>query len=482
MIESERTYLLHSKRRAPNAYRQELRWLYRNAMPIVLSYLLQNSLQSINVISAGHLGATELASASLASMFVTVTGISVATGSTLALDTLCSQAFTSAKDKKIVGLHVQRCLAFLSVLFIPILVVWWYAEYVFLLLRQDPQVARLAGSFVRWMIPSAPAFAIFEALKKMLQAQGIFRAPTLALLLGAPINMVLSYVLVWSPLLGFGFIGAPIASCLTYWLIVLYTAFYIYRIDGYEVWPTWSTQKAFDWRSWGPMVKLAVPGILLICSETWAYEIIALGASWIDTTSLSVQSVILTSTAALYPLSFGVGIASSNRVGNLLGAQKPHQARIAAKTAIGVALSVATFNSGILFLFRHRWAYMFTKDENVVSTVAQLLPLVSLFVFADNLAGTADGVLNGQGRQHVGAWLSLVTYYVSALPIGFYLCFHRGWGLTGLWAGLVGSLMTTSFITVLLVWFSDWHKEARKAEIRVHGEVSIKFLESEEAH
>ena len=118
-------------------------------------------------------GANELASASLGSMFVTVTGLSVATGATLSLDTLCSQSFTGAEDKTIVGLHVQRCLAFMSLLFVPIVGIWWNAEQVFLLLRQDPIIAKLAGEYVRWMILAAPAFALFESLKKMLGAQGI---------------------------------------------------------------------------------------------------------------------------------------------------------------------------------------------------------------------------------------------------------------------------------------------------------------------
>ncbi|KAI9025962.1 mate-domain-containing protein [Phycomyces nitens] len=481
MSPTENTPLLSSKSAlVSKPYRQEFKWLVNNAMPLVLSYLLQNSLQSVSVISAGHLGATELASASLGSMFVTVTGLSVATGGTLALDTLCSQAFTSADDKKIVGLHVQRCLAFLSVLYIPVCVLWWFAESVFLLLRQDPEVARLAGCYVRWMILGAPAFAIFEALKKMLQAQGIFRAPTLVLLMGAPVNILLSYVLVWSSTFGLGFSGAPLASCLTYWLIVFSMALYIYRVDGYQVWPEWSTRQAFDWRAWGPMSKLAIPGILLICTETWAYEIIAFGASWIDTTSLGAQSVVLTSITALYTLPFGVGIASANRVGNLLGAQRPQQARIAAHTAIYAAVAVAGFNSLLLLVFRQTWAYMFTSDPDVVSSVAKLLPWVALFVFADNIAGIADGVLNGQGRQHVGAWCNLVAYYVCALPVGFYLCFSWGWGLSGIWAGLVGALIASCLVTVVFVWTTNWNAEALKAECRTREEVAIKHPEDEE--
>ncbi|KAF7732021.1 hypothetical protein EC973_007126 [Apophysomyces ossiformis] len=392
-------------------------------------------------------------------MFVTVTGLSVAMGATLSLDTLCSQSFTGAEDKTIVGLHVQRCLAFLSLLFIPIALLWWYATPVFVLLRQDPAVAALAGTFVRWMILAAPAFAAFEALKKMLQAQGLFRAPTYVLLLGAPINLFLSWVLVWKTPLGF--IGAPIATSLTYWFIVGLTVLYIMYVDGYQAWPGWHFSNILS--NWKPMIQLAIPGILLICTETVAYEIIALGASWIDTTRLGAQSIVLTSITALYTLAFGLGIASANRVGNLLGAQKPEQAKRAAQAALMTAAVVAIINSSTLFLCRHQWAFLFTSDKAVASVVADILPLVAIFVLADNIAGVADGILNGQGRQHVGAWFNLGAYYLSALPIGFWLCFGHGWGLHGIWTGLVGSMLTVSTATVFVVYRSDWRKEAKKA-------------------
>ncbi|RCH85892.1 hypothetical protein CU097_004547 [Rhizopus azygosporus] len=417
-------------------------------------------------MNAGHLGAHELASATLGSMFVTITGFSVATGATLALDTLCSQSFTSSNDKKIVGLHVQRCLAFMSMLYVPIVVLWWNVEYVFTLLRQDPIIARLAATYVRWMILAAPAFALFEALKKMMQAQGLFHAPTLVLLVGTPLNVALNYILIW--VLDLGFHSVAIASCITYWVIVLLMILYIRFIGGHQAWPAWSTTQAFT--QWHPMVKLAVPGILLICTETWAYEIVALGASWIDTPNLGAQSVILTSITALYTLPFGVGIAAANRVGNLLGAQRPKQARTAAQTALMAGTLIGLGNSFTLLLARHSWATLFTSDSQVVKLVSQAIPLVSLFVLADNLAGVADGVLNGMGRQHVGAWCNLGAYYFCALPIGFWLCFRQHWNLLGLWSALAGALVIACAITLAVVLTSDWQKEAQMVEKRTKEE------------
>lgn len=36
-------------------YFYEFKWLFKNAIPLVISYLLQNSLQSVGILNAGHL-------------------------------------------------------------------------------------------------------------------------------------------------------------------------------------------------------------------------------------------------------------------------------------------------------------------------------------------------------------------------------------------------------------------------------------------
>ncbi|KAI8064746.1 mate-domain-containing protein [Gongronella butleri] len=465
-------------------YTLEFQWLLKNASPLIVSYLLQNSLQSVSVISAGHLGASELAAASLSSMFVTVTGLSMVLGTTLCLDTLCSQSYTSHRSQA-VGLHVQRCLVLLAVLCVPVMLLWWHTEPVFLLLKQDPTVARLSGIYCRWMILALPAFALFEALKKMLQAQGLFRAPTYTLFVGAPFNLVASFTLVRY----FGFVGSPMAAALTYWVLVLLLVFYILKVDGSKVWPRWQWRAnalrqplladasevgyVLDKDAYWTLIKLAVPGMLLICSESWAYEIIALAASWIDTPGEHVnqgaQSVLVTTTTMLYTLPFGLGIASANRVGNSLGNELPKRASRAALAALVSACAVALANVLTLTLCRHVWGYLFTDDAEVVAAVSRILPLVAVFVMFDNVAGVADGILNGQGRQHVGAWCNLAAYYLTALPLGMLLCFYYDFGLNGIWLALTLSIFMACVITVYVVLRTDWAKEARLAAKRAGG-------------
>ena len=74
------------------------------------------------------------------------------------------------------------------------------------------------------------------------------------------------------------------------------------------------------------------------------------------------------------------------------------------------------------------------------------MPYVATFQIADGLAQSNAGCLRGMGRQHIGAGVNLVAYYIMALPVGIYLAFH-GWGLSGLWAGNSGGIFLSNLIS-----------------------------------
>ena len=44
-------------------------------------------------------------------------------------------------------------------------------------------------------------------------------------------------------------------------------------------------------------------------------------------------------------------------------------------------------------------------------------------------AGIGAGVLRGSGRQHIGAYVNLVAYYVVAIPVGCLATFYFDFGV-----------------------------------------------------
>ena len=205
-------------------------------------------------------------------------------------------------------------------------------------------------------------------------------------------------------------------------------------------------------------------------SEWWAFEIVALAAGRLGTLPLAAQSVIMTLDQIINTIPFGLGVAESARLGNLLGAKAPRSARRSAHSAAILSVLLGTMLLVVLLATKDVIGNLFNDDRRVVSLVAEVMPYVALFQIADGLNGSCGGALRGMGRQWVGALVNVVSYYGGALPAGIYLAFH-GWGLAGLWIGQCVALSLVGILEWVLIGLSNWDKEVRKAAERIeHGE------------
>ena len=305
---------------------------------LVVTFFLQYSLNVVSIFAVARLGTIELGAVSLASMTATITYNAPVQGLCTCLDTLCSQAFGSGR-KELVGLQLQRMVYFLMLFFIPVAVVWLNAESI-LGAMIEKESAAFAATYLRILLLGAPAYACFEAGKRFVQAQGLFHATTYVLLIAAPVNALLNWLFVWH--LGWGFKGAPLAVALTQNMLPLLLFLYVWRVAGSESWG------GFRWaalKNWGPMIRLALPGMIMVVAEWFAFEILTLASGRIGVTTLAAQSILVTVTSTTFQLPFPISVAGSTRVANLIGAKLVDAARTSAKV-----VSVSFF-----FFFQTFW-------------------------------------------------------------------------------------------------------------------------------
>ncbi|PFH50484.1 hypothetical protein AMATHDRAFT_60888 [Amanita thiersii Skay4041] len=449
-------------------FREEVVILTKYALPVFGSQLLEYSLVISSVISIGHLSTTALAAISLGSMTASVTAFSVIQGFASALDTMLPSAWTSSQPQ-LVGLWSQRMTVVMTVALIPMLLIWFNAEAILVFLKQDPAVAHLAALYLRWVSIGLPAYAFNCISRRYFQSQGLFAVPTRIIFVVAPINVVLNYLLVWGPsAIRLGFIGAPIATAISFNLVSLasicYGVFFVPRTAWYPL-----SRRMFT--SLGVLAQLGLSGVGQTASEWWAWELITLAASLVGPVALATQSVLLVSASTTFQAPFSLGIATSVRIGNLLGEQKARRAGAAANTSIIMALMIAAFTSSLFTIFRNSWAYLFNNDPEVVALVGSILPLVALFQVVDGNAAVTAGILRARGKQFTGALLNLSSYYIIGIPFGVWLAFSCELGLHGLWLGLTVSLVYCSVLGTWLCLRTDWNREVRKVleRLRVDG-------------
>lgn len=283
------------------------------------------------------------------------------------------------------------------------------------------------------------------------------RPGTYVLIITSPLNAALNYLFVYPFRLGL--LGAPLATGLSYWISLLLLILYARFVAGSACWGGWSRDCFTNLATFS---RLALLGIVHVGTEWWAFEIVALAAGRLGTIPLAAQSVIMTTDQVMNTIPFGIGVAASARVGNLLGARNPQGAARSANAAAWLSMLMGAIVLAFLMGVKDFYAKIFNDDVNVIKLTAEVMPYVALFQIADGLNGSCGGALRGMGRQHVGAAVNIVSYYMGALPLGIWLAFH-GWGLAGLWVGQCIALYLVGAIEWVIVAWSDWEMQVHKA-------------------
>ncbi|PMB65812.1 putative transporter [Beauveria bassiana] len=446
--------------RIRTTWQRETKTVVTYSIPLITTFALQYSINVASIFAVGRIGKIELGAVSLANMSNAITCLAPFQGLATSLDTLCAQAYGSG-HKHLVGLQCQRMALFLLSLSGPVILIWCFSEQILVHLVPEAETARLASIYLKVCIASIPGVILFECGKRFTQAQGLFRATTYVLLVAAPFNIFVNWLLVWK--LEYGFIGAPIAVAITENLLPILLFLYVRFVDGRQCWGGFSRRALSNW---GVMIKLALPGMIMIEAEWLAFEFMTLFASRFGSEYLAAQSVLGTLTTISYQIPFPMSIAASTRVANLIGAGLVDAARITAKVTFFLAVSISVFNFVIFVVFRYHLPLLFTNDEGVITLVAQVMPAVAVMQVFDGLGSGAHGLLRGIGKQAIGGPINLVAYYLVSLPLSVGLAFGLGMKLQGLWIGVTAGLIIVSIIEYIYLWKTDWNKAADEAAHR----------------
>ncbi len=443
----------------------ELKYMAKAAPSLIFTYLMQYSLSVSSIFSVSHLGEKYLGAVSLAALTYNITGLGLFLGLATCLDTLCSQAYGSG-NKHLVGIYFQRGTVMILMLYIPLFIFWWNSRGLLLFLIEQEEIVDLTISYLKVLSFGAPGFILFDTGKRYLQSQGIFNAGTYVLLLCAPINMILNYILVWCPSIGMGYLGAGVAVVITYWLSAILLFLYTCFIDGYQCWGGFDLKNAF--KGWRTLIDLAIPGVIMLEAENLAFEILTLASARFGTTALAAQSIVSTFSAIIFEIPFATSIVASTRIGQYIGNGNLGAAEIATKVALHVSLIVALLSFSVAYFLKSYIAKAFTSDPEVLMSAVKVFPLVAINQFFDCPNIIAAGILRGQGRQKIGGILNLAAYYTIGIPLALFLAFQMNLGIRGLWIGLGVGVFTVATGLIYCVIKSDWESIVSKASGNMH--------------
>ncbi|NXF87089.1 S47A2 protein, partial [Eubucco bourcierii] len=448
------------RRLLPAGARRESCELARLAGPVFVAQLLGLLISVVSSIFCGHLGKAELDAVTLAVSVINVTGISIGSGLASACNTLMSQAY-GGKNLKQVGTVLQRAILILLLCCFPCWALFVNTEQILLLIRQDPEVSRLTQIYVMIFIPALPAAFLYQLQMRYLLSQAIILPQVLTGIAANILNVAMNAFFLNA--LKLGMVGSAWANTVSQYTQAIFLFLYVWwKKIHVETWGGWTRDCLLDWHSF---IHLAIPGMLMMCIEWWTFEIGSFLAGLLGVVQLGAQSVIyeLSSTAYMVPLGFSV--AASVRVGNALGSGDAVQAKTSCITALLCAEVFAVVVSVLLGTLKDMVGYIFTSDREIVVLVSKVMVIFAPFHLFDATAATCSGVLQGTGKQKLGAIANAVGYYAIGLPIGLSLMFAAKMGVLGLWVGMIICISLQALSFLIFIIRMDWKKAA--AEVRL---------------
>lgn len=116
------------------------------------------------------------------------------------------------------------------------------------------------------------------------------------------------------------------------------------------------------------MLRLALPGVLMIEAEFFAFELLTLFSSYFGTQALAAQAVLATLSSLLYQVPFAMGTASCMQVAHYVGGGRSANAKISAKAGLVVGTILGTINCAVLLLAKSHIGWLFSNDAGVVGS------------------------------------------------------------------------------------------------------------------
>jgi MATE family multidrug resistance protein len=445
----------------PSGFTNELKHITRLSVPIVITQLLQMTFGLMSLVFCGRLGPIPLACAALSTSLINVTGVSVVMGLSAACDTLYAQTYGSTNRKKL-GVLVQRGVLILLLCLMPCFALHVNIERILVAMGQNIIVANLSGEYMLIAIPGIAAFSVYMTVTKYMQCQGIVIPSMVIGVIANIVCGVLHYVLIF--VLDMGTNGSAWSITAGYCTLMVLTIAYVV-ISGCckETWDGFDLEL---FREWGQFLKLAYSGMFMLGFEWWSFEVGIFLAGMLGTIDLDAQSIILQIETLAYMLPFGIGFASSVRIGQYLGQGSADGAKTATRVALVCIVLTGIIVSVLIGSLRWVLPKIFSDDEDVIALAGDVLPVLAFYMVFNCINGVGCGVLRGMGRQLLGSGIIFVVYFI-ALVTGVPTLLLSPLGIKGYWWCMVAATLLLAMVLSGMLLNTNWTNEVNTAQERI---------------
>jgi MATE family multidrug resistance protein len=429
-------------------YRPHYRENLKLAMPVVISQTGQMLVQISDVIIIGHFAGTiSLAAVSLAnSTFVVamVAGMGISYGIT----PLIAQHNGSGNYAEC-GRLLSNSL-FINVIsgFVLCGAILLFSTLLLGHLHQTPLVVQKARPFLNLLGLSIIPLLVFNTFKQFAEGLGFTRQAMSISIWGNVFNIVVGIILV-KGLFGIQPMdvrGVGYATLADRCLMSVAMGWYVFKSPDFKGYLKDFALKNIERLRCIKLLKIGVPVALQYVFEITAFSTAAVLIGTIGYHEQAAHQVAMSLAALTYMMASGLSAAAAIKSGNYFGSKQHIKLHLSAISNYHVVIAFMACTAIIFAVFNHALPWIYTSDKIVINIAAQLLIIAALFQLFDGTQVVGLGILRGMGDVNIPTLITLLAYWVVGLPAGYILGLRLGFGVQGVWYGLVSGLATSSLL------------------------------------
>ncbi|WP_039911825.1 MATE family efflux transporter [Cellvibrio mixtus] len=432
--------------------------------PILVAQLAQMANGVVDTVMAGHSSAEDLAGVGIGTSLWVPTLLFFA-GVLGAMQPTISGHRGAQDWSKIMpttwqGIYISLVAMVLMILLLTNM------HPVLTLLQLDEKTLYIADGYLKAFSWGVPALLLLMALRGLTDGLGHTHIIMVFSIISAVLNVPLNYFFIF----GFDFnafeiprmggIGSGWATTISNWVAAIALLVYLNTSRVYQQFHLIANWVAPAKDEIKRLLKLGLPIGFSSFIEVSMFCMIALFLAPLGATTIAGHQIVLNLISLVFMLPLSMGIALTLRISFLVGAKDHNEARLLARSALLLALTIGSVNASILFLGRDWLASLYTSDVAVQKVAATLFVLGAIFQLADVIQVTMMGVQRGYKDTKIPMVIMLVSFWGISLPLGYALTF-KDWitqpmGASGFWTALiVGLICAASLLTIRMFRFKS---------------------------
>jgi len=421
-------------------YFKQSRITFLLAYPVMLSQLGQILVGVSDSVMVGQLGTAPLAGVSLGNsifiLFLTF-GIGISYGIT----PLVAKADGERNNNKIIEVLKHGFLVN-GITGLILFMLLFLTSFIFPYLNQPEDVILLAKPYFLVISFSIIPFMVFQVFRQFAEGLSLTRQAMIITISGNILNVFFNYILIFGKfgLPAYGLVGAGIATLIS--RIYMAFAMILFVAYGQIFKPYWKEfrKKGLDKGIIRNILSIGLPSGLQFIFEVGAFSLAAIMIGWLGATSLAAHQIAINLAAITYMMATGLATATTIRVGNQLGRKDYKSMRMVGFTGFYMSAIFMGFNALILITGRHFFPTLYINEPEVIEIASSLLFIAAVFQLSDGVQVVGLGALRGMADVKIPTLITLLAYWILALPVGYVFGFSLNMGAFGIWIGLLTGL------------------------------------------